>query len=74
MLYLVVFLGGVFLGIIFAAVRLFIKAGRGYFKVEPYIDEDGPLDGVYTVNVRLKPNQDLTKKGMVVLFKEHPHK
>ena len=73
MLYLILFLGGVFLGIIFAAICLSVKAGRGYFKVEPYIDEDGPLDGIYEVNVRLKPNQDLIKKDVVVLIKEHSH-
>ena len=66
MIYLA-FLGGVILGSIITQILLHRRAGYGYFKVEPYKDEEG----FYTVNVRIPNEQDLVHVEKILLKKEH---
>lgn len=72
MIYLV-FLGGVVLGSVITQIIIGLESAKGYFKVEPYRDEDG-TEGLYTVNVHLTPNQDLLKKKRIILHKDHSQK
>lgn len=68
------FLGGVALGSVITRIIIDLESANGYFKVEPYRDEDG-TEGLYTVNVRLlTPNQELLKKKHIILHKDHSQK
>lgn len=68
MIYLA-FLGGVALGTIITRMIINSTSAKGYFKVEPYRDEDG-TEGLYAVNVCLTANQDLLKKKQIILHKD----
>ena len=68
MIYLV-FLGGVILGSIITQILLHRITGYGYFKVEPYKDEEG----FYSVNVRIPNEQDLLHINKIILEKEYTH-
>lgn len=72
MIYLV-FLGGVFTGL--GLMRLFfcLKSGHGYFKLEPYEDEDG-VEGLYRVNVCLSPDQNLLNVKQIILHRDPSQK
>ena len=70
MLFLV-FLGGVLLGSITTHILSDLKSGYGYFKIEPYDEED---TGFYKVNVCITPNQNLLKKNKIVLYKDSSQK
>jgi len=68
-----IFLGGVFLGSITTRIFMDLASAKGYFKVKPYVDEDG-VEGLYTVNVCLTPNQSLLKKKLIILYKDPSQK
>lgn len=72
MIYLA-FLGGVVVGTIVTRVIIGLQSGKGYFKIEPYRDEDG-TEGLYAVNVCLTANQDLLKKKQIILHKDNSQK
>ena len=65
MIYLA-FLIGVILGTIISQVLIHHRTGYGYFKVEPYKDEEG----FYTVNVRIPNEQDLLHIDKIILKRE----
>ena len=65
------FLGGVLLGSIFTQLIVGFRTGYGYFKVEPYSDEEPDL---YKVNVCLTPDQSLLKVKKIVLHKDPSQK
>ena len=65
MIYLV-FLIGVILGTIISQVLVHYRTGYGYFKVEPYKDEEG----FYTVNVRIPNEQNLLNIDKIILKRE----
>lgn len=69
MIYLA-FLGGVIFGTIVTRILIDIKSANGYFKVEPYKNDD-TVDGLYSINMRLDPDQNLLKKNIIILHKEH---
>ena len=62
---------GVLLSIILIAIVTFIISSSGFFMLKQYSDEDGVEDGIYTINIRLKPNQPLLKKKYIILRKEN---
>lgn len=72
MIYLT-FLGGVTLGAIVMKIIIGLESANGYFKVEPYRDEDG-TEGLYAVNVCLTANQDLLKKKQIILHRDPSQK
>lgn len=72
MIYLA-FLGGVILGTVVTRMIISLGSANGYFKVEPYRDEDG-TEGLYTVNVCLTANQDLLKKKQIILHRDPSQK
>lgn len=72
MVYLV-FLGGVALGGVITRILMDLGSAHGHFKVEPYTDEDG-VEGLYSINVRLVPDQNLLKKDILILHKDHSQK
>ena len=65
MIYLA-FLIGVILGTIITQVLVQYRTGYGYFKVEPYKDEEG----FYTVNVRIPNEQNLLNIDKIILKRE----
>lgn len=72
MIYLVlVFLGGVFTGLGLASLFFSLKSGHGYFKLEPYDEDD---TGFYRINIRLYSNQNLLKKKYIILEKDNSQK
>ena len=72
MIYLA-FLGGVVLGTIVTRMIISSESAKGYFKVEPYRDEDG-TEGLYAVNVCLTANQDLLKKKQIIWHRDPSQK
>ena len=65
MIYLA-FLVGVILGTIITKALVHHRIGYGYFKVEPYKDEEG----FYTVNVRIPNEQNLLNIDKIILKRE----
>lgn len=61
-----VFLLGGIIGYLIKALLLHFCSGRGYFRVTRVPEEDE----LYTVNVRLEPNQQLHKKETIILIRE----
>lgn len=57
---------GMIVGILFGWLGLYTKAAYGYFKIEPVPDEED----LYTVNMRLLPDQNLKKRTRIVLTRE----
>lgn len=70
MLYLV-FLGGVVLGSIITQILVHYRTAHGYFKLEPYDDDD---TGFYKINIRIPGEIDLLEKDKIILAKEHSQK
>ena len=62
-----IFLGGVLLGSIITQLIVRHKTGYGYFKIEPYSDEEPDM---YKVNVCLTPDQSLLKVNKIWLYKD----
>lgn len=53
-------------GILIGIVGFYTKAAYGYFKIEPVPDEED----LYTVNMRILPDQNLKKRTRIVLTRE----
>ena len=62
-----VFVLGFVIGCITAKVIFRVTSGRGYFKLDIVSEEDG----LYSVNMRLIPDQKLNKKKQIILKQEH---
>ena len=62
----VVFVLGVAIGYITAKVIFRVTSGHGYFKLDIVSEEDG----LYSVNMRLRPDQKLNKKKRIILKQE----
>lgn len=71
MLYLIVFAGGVAVGAIITEILVYHNTTHGYFKLEPYDDDN---TGFYKVNIRIPSNVDLLKKDRIILNKEYSQK
>lgn len=65
-MYLIVLGIGIVMGIVITASYMHFKTGYGYFKIEKIQDEED----LYTVNMRLVPDQKLNKKSRIVLKRE----
>ena len=65
------FLGGVLLGSIITQLIVRHKTGYGYFKIEPYSDEEPDM---YKVNVYLTPDQSLLKVNKIWLYRDPSQK
>ena len=70
-MYYLIFLGGVLLGSIITQLIVRNKTGYGYFKIEPYSDEEPDMD---KVNVCLTPDQSLLKVNKIWLYKDPSQK
>ena len=70
-MYYLIFLGGVLLGSIITQLIVRHKTGYGYFKIEPYSDEEPDM---YKVNVCLTPDQSLLKVNKIWLYKDPSQK
>lgn len=66
-----IFLGGVLVGSILTQLIVRHKTGYGYFKIEPYSDEEPDM---YKVNVCLTPDQSLLKVNKIWLHKDPSQK
>ena len=66
-----VFLGGVVLGVAFTLIFQHFRTAPGYFKVEPY-DEDNT--GYYKVNIRIVDKTNLLHTDKIILHKEKSQK
>ena len=65
-----IFLGGVLVGSILTQLIVRHKTGYGYFKIEPYSDEEPDM---YKVNVSLPKNQQLLTKKTIILKIDTSH-
>ena len=61
-----VFVLGFVIGCITAKVIFRFTSGHGYFKLDIVSEEDG----LYSVNIKLIPNQKLNKKKRIVLKRD----
>ena len=66
-----VFLGGVVLGIVVTLVFQHFRTTLGYFKVEPYDEDD---TGYYKVNIRIVDKTNLLHTDRIILRKEKSQK
>lgn len=66
MLHVIWFIIGVVVGFMAGGLVFFVKAAYGYFKIEPVPDEED----LYTVNMRLLPDQNLKKRHRIILTRE----
>lgn len=74
MMYLV-FLGGVFAGIIITCFFYQKTSEHGYFTVMPYSDGEISIDeGFYSVKVSLPKDVNLVNKDMIILHNSNSHK
>ena len=67
MIYLV-FLGGIVLGTIITRIFIDFRTAHGYFKLEPYDDDD---TGFYKINIRIPGETDLLHNDRIILTKDH---
>lgn len=65
-----IFLFGVVIGCVLTRLIITFRSGRGYFRVSKIPEEDE----LYTINVRLEPDQQLQKKHQILLKREHSPK
>ena len=71
MIYLFVFIGGMFIGCLLVGLP-FVKTGVfGKFKLEPYDDDD---TGFYTISIEIEHKERLLHKSYVILKKEESQK
>lgn len=71
MIYLFVFVGGIFIGCLLV-VFPFVKTGVfGKFKLEPYDDDD---TGFYTISIEIENKELLLHKSYVILKKDESQK
>lgn len=64
---ILIFLLGLAAGGVVTYLTVTFRSGRGYFRVTKIPDEED----LYTVNVRLEPNQELQKKHRILLRREY---
>lgn len=67
---ILIFLLGLTAGSVVTYLTVTFRSGRGYFRVTKIPDEED----LYTVNVRLEPNQELQKKHRILLKREYSPK
>ena len=65
------FLGGVFVGSIITQIIIRLRAGRGYFYVDPVFDSEE--SDMYKVNVSLPKDQQLLTKKTIILKRDTSH-
>lgn len=70
MYYILAFVGGALVGILFAAWRMAWKTASGYFKTEPLEDEEG----FYKVNISITQDQNLLNKSTLILKRDPSQK
>lgn len=71
MIYLFVFVGGIFIGCLLVGFP-FVKTGVfGKFKLEPYDDDD---TGFYTISIEIENKELLLHKSYVILKKDESQK
>ena len=71
MIYLFVFIGGIFIGCLLVGLP-FVKTGVfGKFKLEPYDDDD---TGFYTISIEIEHKELLLYKSYVILKKDESQK
>ena len=71
MIYLFVFIGGIFIGCLLVGLP-FVKTGVfGKFKLEPYDDDD---TGFYTISIEIEHKEFLLHKSYVILKKDESQK
>lgn len=63
-----IFLLGVIVGCVVTQLIVRFGSGKGYFRVMKVPEED-----LYSVNVRLEPDQQLQKKTRIILKREYSH-
>ena len=59
-------LAGVIIGRVITTILLKQKTGDGYFRLEKIADEED----LYTINMRLIPDQKLNEKKRIILTRE----
>lgn len=59
-------LAGVIIGRVITTILLKQKTGYGYFRLEKIADEED----LYTINMRLIPDQKLNEKKRIILTRE----
>lgn len=64
--YIIALTAGAVIGILVTMLRYRTRTGYGYFRLEQVPDEPG----LYTVNMRLVSDQDLTHKDQIILTRE----
>lgn len=70
-----IFLGGVFVGIVSTCFFYQKTSGHGYFTVMPYSDDEIAVDeGFYSVKVSLPKDVNLVNKGRIILHNSNSHK
>ena len=69
-----IFLGGVFVGIVSTCFFYQKTSGHGYFTVMPYSDDEIAVDeGFYSVKVSLPKDVNLVNKGRIILHTSNSH-
>lgn len=66
-----IFLGGAALGTIFALIFQHFRTALGYFKLEPYDEDD---TGFYKINIRIPDRTNLLHTDRIILRKEKSQK
>lgn len=66
-----IFLGGVALGTIFTFIFQHFRTAMGYFKLEPYDEDD---TGFYKINIRIPGRTNLLHTDRIILRKEKSQK
>lgn len=64
---ILIFLLGLTAGSVVTFLTVIFRSGHGYFRVTKIPDEED----LYTVNIRLEPNQELQKKHRILLRREY---
>lgn len=65
-MHILMFVVGCLFGFVLSVIMQHKKSGKGYFKLDKVPDEED----LYTVDVRLLPDQDLNKKNRIILTRE----
>lgn len=66
-----IFLGGVVLGTIITLIFQHFRTAMGYFKLEPYDEDD---TGFYKINIRIPDRTNLLHTDKIILRKEKSQK
>ena len=65
------YLGGVVVGVIVTLIFQYLRTAHGYFKLEPYDEDD---TGFYKVNIRIPSEANLLHTDKIILHKEESQK